>query len=65
MVRDADKAPTLSSRVLNLQGAPDDDNGVAYHIAKEVPDGTYGVVLQDFVKEGLIVTAPLTPFGTE
>ncbi len=58
MIRDANKAPTCPFKVLDLQAAPNDDNGVAYEIAKEVPDGTYGIVLQDFVNDGLITTAP-------
>ncbi len=30
-----------------------------------MPDGTYGVILKDFVKEGLIVTAPLPSIEPE
>ncbi|HDZ37831.1 MAG TPA: HD-GYP domain-containing protein [Marinobacter sp.] len=59
MVRDANKAPICYSRVLDLQVALKDDSGMVYQIAKEVPDGTYDIVLQDFVRDGLIVTTPL------
>ncbi|OEY66011.1 HD-GYP domain-containing protein [Marinobacter sp. X15-166B] len=65
MVREADKWPVSEHWVLDLQSAPEDRNGVPYQIAKEVPDGTYGVILRDFVKDGLIVTAPLPSFETE
>lgn len=65
MVRDADKTPMSPFKVLDLRAAPKDDNGMVYQIAKEVPDGTYDIVLQDFVKEGLIVTAPLSSLDTE
>jgi hypothetical protein len=50
---------------LDLRAAPKDDNGTVYQIAKEVPDGTYDIVLQDFVKDGLIVTAPLSSFEAD
>ncbi len=62
MVRDAHKATISSFKVLDLRAEPKDDNGMAYHIAKEVPDGTYDVVLQDFVRDGLITTTPLSSF---
>lgn len=62
MVREADKTPSPLSRVLDLNAAPKDDNGIVYQIAKEVPDGTYGIVLQDFVRDGAIVTTPLVSF---
>ncbi len=62
MVRDANKAPISSPTVLDLKAAPKDDNGMAYQIAKEVPDGTYDIVLKDFVKDGLITTTPLSSF---
>lgn len=57
MVRDAHKMPTASARILDLKTGPSDKQDDVYHIAKEVPDGTYGVVLQDFVRDGLIVAA--------
>jgi HD-GYP domain-containing protein (c-di-GMP phosphodiesterase class II) len=58
MVRDADKMPVSPYRELNLRAAPKDGNDTVYQIAKEVPDGTYGVVLKEFVEDGLIVAAP-------
>ena len=65
MVRDANKSPISSSSILDLRAAPKDDNGTVYQIAKEVPDGTYDIILQDFVKDGLIVTAPLSSFEAD
>ncbi|PCM44196.1 HD-GYP domain-containing protein [Marinobacter sp. ANT_B65] len=65
MVRDANKSPTPSFSVLDLREAPEDDNGVVYQISREVPDGTYGIILKDYVKDGLIVTAPLPGLDIE
>jgi len=65
MVRDANKATISSSKVLDLRAEPKDDNGMVYQIAKEVPDGTYDIVLQDFVTDGLIATAPLSSFDAD
>ncbi|RBW52008.1 HD-GYP domain-containing protein [Marinobacter sp. F3R11] len=65
MVRDKNKAPVSESRVLDLRESPKDDNGTVYLISKEVPDGTYGVILKDYVKDGLIVTASLAESDIE
>jgi len=65
MVRDANKSPTPASSILDLREAPEDENGMIYHISKEVPDGTYGIILKDYVKDGLIVTAPLPGLDIE
>ncbi|WP_100638944.1 HD-GYP domain-containing protein [Marinobacter salexigens] len=61
MVQDASKIFLPSPSVLDLKAMPEDGAGVVYHISREVPDGTYGIVLKDYVKEGLIVTAPALP----
>ncbi len=59
MVRKADKSMAAPFVRIDLMDSPRDDTGDTYQIAKEVPDGTYGIVLQEFVDEGLIVTAPV------
>ncbi|MEE3118954.1 MAG: HD-GYP domain-containing protein [Pseudomonadota bacterium] len=59
MVRKADKSMAAPFVRLDLMDSPRDDTGDTYQIAKEVPDGTYGIVLQELVDEGLIVTAPV------
>jgi HD-GYP domain-containing protein (c-di-GMP phosphodiesterase class II) len=59
MVLNAEKEAVSSYRTLDLKAAPKDDYGAVYQIAKEVPDGTYGVVLKDFVDDGLIVSSPV------
>lgn len=61
MVREADKSPMSPFRVLDLQTSPVDNAGTVYRIAREVPDGTHGIVLQEFVEQGLIVSAPAEP----
>lgn len=58
MILEADKTPMTPYKSLNLMSAPSDNVGSAYQIAREVPDGTYGIVLQDFVDQGLIASAP-------
>lgn len=61
MVREADKSPMSPFRVLDLKTGPVDNAGTVYRIAREVPDGTHGIVLQEFVEQGLIVSAPAEP----
>jgi putative nucleotidyltransferase with HDIG domain len=58
LVREIDKRPLVPFRTLDLKTSPADAAGETYRIAREVPDGTYDIVLQDFVDEGLIVTKP-------
>lgn len=60
LVLNADKTPTGSSRLLDLRFQSDDETHIDLQISKEVPDGTYGIVLQDYVDEGLIAAAPDT-----
>jgi hypothetical protein len=45
-------------RTVDLKVSPEDAAGEIYRIAREVPDGTYDIVLQEFVDQGLIVTTP-------
>lgn len=61
MIREPDKSPKSSFQVLDLQSGPVDNAGTTYQIAREVPDGTYGIVLQEFVEQGLIVSSPAEP----
>lgn len=65
LVRDIDKSPLVPFRTLDLKASPEDAAGAPYRIAHEVPDGTYDIVLQDFVDEGLIVTKPFKADETE
>lgn len=58
LVREADKSEMTPFKDLNLRATPQDNAGDAYQIAREVPDGSYDIVLQDFVDAGLIMTAP-------
>lgn len=65
MVRDADKRELSPHQHLNLMLSPKDESGEPYQIAKEVPDGAYGIVLQDFVDQGLIMSAPIPETSDE
>ncbi|WP_330217880.1 hypothetical protein [Marinobacter similis] len=65
MVRDADHVELTPYQHLDLMKAPKDSSGQPYQIAKEVPDGTYGIVLQDFVDQGLIMSAPIPETSDE
>ena len=58
MVRDADKRLMEPYKSLDLMTSPEDSAGNVYQIAREVPDGTHGIVLKDFVDQGLSVSAP-------
>lgn len=59
MVRDAEHQEITPYKQLDLMTAPKDAAGDTYQIAKEVPDGSFGIVLQDFVDQGLIMSAPI------
>ncbi|MEP6191183.1 MAG: HD-GYP domain-containing protein [Marinobacter sp.] len=65
MVRDADHVELTPYQHRDLMKAPKDSTGVAYQIAREVPDGTYSIVLQDFVDQGLINSAPVIESSDE
>ena len=65
MVRGADRQELTPYRHLDLMQAPKDASDQPYQIAKEVPDGSYGIVLQDFVDEGLIMSAPIPETSDE
>lgn len=58
MVREADKSPMEPHKFLDLFTSPVDAAGNNYQIAREVPDGSYGIDLQAFVDEGLITATP-------
>lgn len=59
LVREADKSVMTPFRHLDLMQAPQDGAGQAYQIAREVPDGSHGIVLKEFVDQGLILSAPV------
>lgn len=61
LVREADKSIMTSYRTIDLKTRPVDASGEVYRIAREVPDGTYNIVLQEFVDQDLIVTKSDTP----
>lgn len=65
MVRDANRVELAPYQHLDLMKSPKDSTGATYQIAKEVPDGAYGIVLQDFVDQGLIMSAPIPETSEE
>jgi len=65
MVRDADHEELTPYQHLDLMQAPKDSAGQPYQIAREIPDGSHGIVLQEFVDEGLIMSAPVPDTSEE
>ena len=65
MVRDADHEELTPYQHLDLMQAPKDSSGQPYQIAREIPDGSHGIVLQEFVDEGLIMSAPVPDTSEE
>jgi len=53
LVRDEKKQRPAKYRLLDLSRPPDNGSDEPFEIAKEVPDGTYGIVLQRFIDNGL------------
>ena len=55
LVRDANQQPRAKYRVVDMIRNVKDPDGKDYVIAKELPDKAYGIVLQDFLDEGLVL----------
>lgn len=53
LVRDKNKERPAKFRLLDLSLKPKNGDGEQLEIGREVPDGTYGVVLQRFIDSGL------------
>jgi HD-GYP domain-containing protein (c-di-GMP phosphodiesterase class II) len=53
VVRDKNKLRPTKYRLLDLSVNPHDDQGEPFTIAKELPDGTHGIILQKFINNGL------------
>ncbi len=58
LVRDADKRAITPYRQINLADNVRDLSGQLYRIAHEVPDGTYDIVMSDFIERGFLSTRP-------
>jgi HD-GYP domain-containing protein (c-di-GMP phosphodiesterase class II) len=58
LVRNSDKQPLTPYRQINLADDVQDASGEVYRIAQEVPDGTYGIVMNEFVERGFLNTRP-------
>lgn len=54
MVRDADKHPLTTFRAVDLLKNTLDSHGQPYKIAREVPDESYGIVMKDFIEQGIL-----------
>ena len=55
LVRDSAKQERFKQRVIDLMRNPLDGTNTPYKIAKEVPNGSYGIRLQEFLEQGLIL----------
>lgn len=58
LVRDSTKQPITPYRQINLANHLKDSSGEVYKIAHEVPDGTYSIVMSEFVEAGFLNTNP-------
>ncbi|MCH8496834.1 MAG: HD-GYP domain-containing protein [Marinobacter sp.] len=58
IVRNADKRRPPKYRLADLAGHPVGEQGLVLEIAKEIPDGSYGVKLQWFIDNGLQLGYP-------
>lgn len=58
LVRDARKHAFSPYRQINLAEEARDSDGRAYKIDREIPDGTYNIVMSDFVEQGFLSVKP-------
>ncbi|KPQ00221.1 HD-GYP domain-containing protein [Marinobacter sp. HL-58] len=54
MVRDANKNPLATFREMDLLKNIPDSAGQPYKIAREVPDESYGIVMKEFIEQGIL-----------
>ncbi len=54
LVRDANKHPLATFREVDLLKETRDSAGQPYKIAREVPDESYGIVMKDFIEQGIL-----------
>lgn len=54
LVRDALKQPLATFREVDLLKGVPDSAGQPYKIAREVPDESYGIVMKDFIEQGIL-----------
>lgn len=58
LVRDEAKQRPAKYRLLDLSKNPHNHAGEPFEIVREVPDGTYGIFLQRFIDNGLLLGSP-------
>ena len=56
LIRDELKHELAEYRQINLSDDPKDADGQPYKIAHEVPDGTFDIVMSDFIERGFLST---------
>lgn len=56
LVRTADKKRIPKYATLDLDLHPKADSGELFTISKELPDGTFGVFIQRFIENGLVLS---------
>ncbi|MFN2359957.1 MAG: HD-GYP domain-containing protein [Marinobacter sp.] len=54
LVRDANKYPLVTFREVDLLKGTLDSAGQRYKIAREVPDESYGIVMKEFIEQGIL-----------
>lgn len=54
LVRDANKHPLTTFREVDLLKGTRDSTGQPFKIAREVPDESYGIVMKDFIEQGIL-----------
>jgi putative nucleotidyltransferase with HDIG domain len=54
LVRDSNKHPLATFREVNLLKEASDSTGQPYKIAREVPDESYGIVMKNFIEQGIL-----------
>jgi putative nucleotidyltransferase with HDIG domain len=62
IVLDADKNPGRE-RIVDLNKGAVDDNQQQYIIAREIPNGQFGVDIRDYLKKGLVIQGQSKPLG--
>lgn len=58
LVRNEQQGKREKYRLIDLSGSPQASDGQIYAIVKEVPDGTHGVFLKNFLDRGLVLDTP-------
>lgn len=64
LIRSADKQPLADCRLLDMMVDTTDTAGREYNIARELPDGSHGIALREFIDSGIISGYPGNDSGS-